>query len=227
MEGDGRDGFRSAPRRRPSSWHAGRQHLGTSNAPRFMTGLVMCKLTMAEALAELIFGLVMQRYPDLKFIAVEAQIGWISFVEYYMDHLWEKHRYWTKSELKEPPSTISRQVFATFMEDPVGLREREHIGIDNIMWASDYPHSETTWPNSKTDRRVVHAVRRRGQGEDSLAELRQAVQADLTWQLSEEGPTAQEVGCPSPRWGMPFGRRCPPICTTDRIPPRRSYSSRS
>ena len=35
------------------------------------------------------------------------------------------------------------------MEDPVGLREREHIGIDNIMWASDYPHSETTWPNSK------------------------------------------------------------------------------
>ena len=41
------------------------------------------------------------------------------------------------------------QVFATFMEDPVGLRERHHIGIDNIMWASDYPHSETTWPNSK------------------------------------------------------------------------------
>jgi len=38
---------------------------------------------------------------------------------------------------------------ATFMEDPVGLRERHHIGIDNIMWASDYPHSETTWPNSK------------------------------------------------------------------------------
>ena len=35
------------------------------------------------------------------------------------------------------------------MEDPVGLRERHHIGIDNIMWASDYPHSETTWPNSK------------------------------------------------------------------------------
>ncbi len=35
------------------------------------------------------------------------------------------------------------------MEDPVGLREREFIGVDNIMWSSDYPHSETTWPNSK------------------------------------------------------------------------------
>ncbi len=45
---------------------------------------------------------------------------------------------------------LRRQMYATFMEDPVGLRERHHIGIDNIMWASDYPHSETTWPNSKS-----------------------------------------------------------------------------
>ena len=120
------------------------------SAPRFMTGLVMSKLTMAESVSELIHGLVMQRYPELKFIAVEGQIGWISFFLYYSDHLWEKHRFWTKSELEHPPSFyFQRQVFATFMEDPVGLREREHIGIDNIMWASDYPHSETTWPNSK------------------------------------------------------------------------------
>jgi len=53
--------------------------------------------------------------------------------------------------LKEHPSYyFKRQVFATFMEDPVGLREREYIGVDNIMWANDYPHSETTWPNSKS-----------------------------------------------------------------------------
>jgi predicted TIM-barrel fold metal-dependent hydrolase len=120
------------------------------SAPQFMTGLVMSKLTMAEAVSELIHGLVMQRYPDLQFIAVEGQIGWMSFFQYYSDHVWEKHRYWTKSELQEPPSFyFRRQVVGTFMEDPVGLRERHHIGIDNIMWASDYPHSETTWPNSK------------------------------------------------------------------------------
>ena len=121
------------------------------SAPRFMTGLVMSKLTMAESISELIHGLVMQRFPELQFVAVEGQIGWCSFFEYYSDHLWEKHRHWTKSELAEPPSHyFRRQVFATFMEDPVGLRERHHIGIDNIMWASDYPHSETTWPNSKS-----------------------------------------------------------------------------
>ncbi len=140
----------------PIGLHVGGRRPGTpvanlyESAPRFMTGLVMSKLTMAEAVSELIHGLVMQRYPALRFIAVEGQIGWISFFQYYSDHLWEKHRFWTKSELKEPPSHhFRRQVFATFMEDPVGLREREHIGIDNIMWASDYPHSETTWPNSK------------------------------------------------------------------------------
>jgi predicted TIM-barrel fold metal-dependent hydrolase len=141
----------------PVGLHVGGRRPGTpmvsiyDSAPRFMTGLVMSKLTMAEAVSELIHGLVMQRYPELKFVSVEGQIGWISFFKYYADHLWEKHRFWTKSELEHPPSFyFERQVYATFMEDPVGLREREHIGVDNIMWASDYPHSETTWPNSKS-----------------------------------------------------------------------------
>jgi predicted TIM-barrel fold metal-dependent hydrolase len=147
----------------PIGMHVGGRRPGTAppspfataqrsmSASQFITTCVMTKFTMAEAFSELIHGLVMQRYPDLRFIAVEGQIGWISFFNYYSDHLWEKHRYWTKSELREEPSFyFGRQVFATFMEDPVGLRERHHIGIDNIMWASDYPHSETTWPNSKS-----------------------------------------------------------------------------
>lgn len=141
----------------PVGLHVGGRRPGTpvanifESSPRFMTGLVMSKLTMAESVSELIHGLVMQRYPGLKFVSVEGQIGWISFFKYYADHLWEKHRYWTESELEHPPSHyFDRQVLATFMEDPVGLRERHEIGVDNIMWASDYPHSETTWPNSKS-----------------------------------------------------------------------------
>jgi len=141
----------------PIGLHVGGRRPGTpvvgfyESAPRFMTGLLMSKMTMAEAVSELIHGLVMQRYPGLRFIAVEGQIGWISFFQYYSDHVWEKHRFWTKSKLEHPPSFyFRRQVYATFMEDPVGLREREHIGVENIMWASDYPHSETTWPNSKS-----------------------------------------------------------------------------
>lgn len=122
----------------------------SDGAARFLTGMLTNKWALAESVSELIHGLVLPRYPDLRVVVVEGQIGWISFFKYYSDHLWEKHRYWTESKLTEPPSHyFDRQVLATFMEDPVGLRERHHIGIDNIMWASDYPHSETTWPNSK------------------------------------------------------------------------------
>jgi predicted TIM-barrel fold metal-dependent hydrolase len=139
----------------PVAMHVGGKRGGTppryGSAAGFMTDLVMSKIAMAEAIAELIFGMVLQRNPELRVVSVEAQIGWISFVQYYMDHLWEKHRHWTHSELSDHPSSFfQRQVWATFMEDPVGLRERHHIGVDRIMWSSDYPHSETTWPNSKS-----------------------------------------------------------------------------
>ena len=121
------------------------------SAPRFMTGLVMSKLTMAESVSELIHGLVMQRYPELKFVVGRGP-----------DRLDLVLPVLLRPPLGEAPlldqeraarsrraSTSDARSSATFMEDPVGLREREHIGIDNIMWASDYPHSETTWPNSK------------------------------------------------------------------------------
>ena len=116
----------------------------------FMSDLLMSKFAMAEACARIVLSGLLEKYPALKIVSVEGQLGWLPFVNYYLDHVWEKHRHWTKNQLSKPPSYyFQRQVYATFMEDPVGLREREHIGIDNIMWSSDYPHSETTWPNSK------------------------------------------------------------------------------
>jgi predicted TIM-barrel fold metal-dependent hydrolase len=116
----------------------------------FLSDLVMSKFAMAEACVRIVLSGLLEKYPDLRIVSVEGQLGWLPFVNYYLDHLWAKHRFWTKSVLEQPPSFyFRRQVYATFMEDPVGLREREQIGIDNIMWSSDYPHSETTWPNSK------------------------------------------------------------------------------
>lgn len=122
----------------------------TTQTQTWMTGFVNSKLVMSEALSELIFGGVLDKNPELQIVSAEAQIGWLSFFKYYIDHIWEKHRHHTHGVLSELPSFyFDRQVTATFMEDPAGLRERHEIGIDNIMWASDYPHSETTWPHSK------------------------------------------------------------------------------
>jgi predicted TIM-barrel fold metal-dependent hydrolase len=121
-----------------------------TDATGFMSGLMMSKFAMAEACARLVLSGLLARYPELRIVSVEGQLGWLPFVNYYLDHIWEKHRHWTQSQLRERPSFyFQRQVFATFMEDPVGLREREYIGVDNIMWSSDYPHSETTWPDSR------------------------------------------------------------------------------
>jgi predicted TIM-barrel fold metal-dependent hydrolase len=130
----------------PVGLHVGGRRPGTpvpnlyESAPRFMTGLVMSKLTMAESVSELIHGLVMQRYPELKFVSVEGQIGWVSFFQYYSDHLWEKHRHWTKSQLEEPPSHyFRRQVFATFMEDPSASANGPTSASTTSCWRATTP----------------------------------------------------------------------------------------
>jgi predicted TIM-barrel fold metal-dependent hydrolase len=137
----------------PAGFHVGfsfKRHTRLDGGPYYMTDLIMSKLGMAEPLVQLIYSGVLERYPEVKLVAVEGQLGWIPFVEQYMDHIYEKHRHWTGVNLAEHPSFyFRRQVYATFMEDAVGVRERAAIGVDNIMWSSDYPHSETTWPNSQ------------------------------------------------------------------------------
>jgi len=96
---------------------------------------------------------VMERYPKLKWVAVEGGIGWIPYYLERWDGVWERQRHWAKLQLPMKPSAYwRRQVFATFEEDKIGIelavRHPEYVGVDNLMWACDYPHGDTTWPNS-------------------------------------------------------------------------------
>jgi predicted TIM-barrel fold metal-dependent hydrolase len=131
-------------------------HLGTRPITKglmessLMSHIVCNKAMMAEPITSVIFSGVLQRHPKLKLVSVEGGIGWMAFVVESMDRIFERHRQWQGSPLTELPSHyFHRQVYGTFMEDLVGLRERELIGVDNIMWASDYPHADSTWPNSR------------------------------------------------------------------------------
>jgi predicted TIM-barrel fold metal-dependent hydrolase len=115
----------------------------------YLTDLVMSKLAMAEPISVLVFGQVFERFPALKFVTVESGAGWLAFVADYMDRTWEKQRFWVKSELKDYPSTyMDRNVYASFIHDSIGIATRHLPGAGNIMWSSDYPHSETTYPHS-------------------------------------------------------------------------------
>ena len=116
----------------------------------FLPNMVMSKLCMAEPISILIFGGVFDRFPDLRFGAIESGVGWLAFVGEYMDAIYDNQRHWLKLELKHRPSEyLDRNVYASFIRDPEGVRNRHHAGGRNIMWSTDYPHSETTWPESR------------------------------------------------------------------------------
>jgi predicted TIM-barrel fold metal-dependent hydrolase len=107
-------------------------------------------LACYETLAKVIFTGVLERFPRLKFVSVEGNIGWIGYFLEKMDRTYKRHRHWTRLELPMLPSEyFHRQVYATFIEDPIGVKIAEAIGADNLMWSSDYPHTDTTWPNSR------------------------------------------------------------------------------
>ncbi len=105
-----------------------------------------------RSLAELIFSGVFERFPHLKVVSAENDIGWIGNFLERMDHRFtNSKRLYTYGipDHRLPSEYFHRNVYATFMQDISGILLREVIGIDNIMWASDYPHHESTWPHSQ------------------------------------------------------------------------------
>lgn len=139
----------------PVSTHSG---TGTGEAifakmERLGTGLGVTDnkvLQPMRAMADLIWGAVPQRYPQLRFVVVEGGIGWVASLLGFMDHWWNDHRHWMEPKLDEAPSTyFKRQFWATFEDDRAGILTRELVGVDRLMWGSDYPHTEGTFPYSQ------------------------------------------------------------------------------
>ena len=130
-------------------------HLG-ARVPRFgekqhfLADMPMSKVAMIEPIAIALFNGIFQRFPKLRFASVESGVGWLAWAAEYMDRTWEKQRYWTESPLTEKPSFfMDRNVYASFIQDRTGVLNRNLLGAHNIMWSSDYPHSETTFPHSR------------------------------------------------------------------------------
>ncbi len=105
---------------------------------------------MAEVMAGWIVPGTLARFPDLRIVLVEAGLGWIPYFLERLDTMKRSHGWDHYKMLPELPSTyFRRQIFCTFEEDTFGVSQRHKIGIDNLMWASDYPHPDSTWPNSQ------------------------------------------------------------------------------
>lgn len=109
----------------------------------------MSKVAMAEPVAMAIYGGVFDRFPNMRWAIIESGVGWMSWMAEYMDRTWEKQRFWTDCKLKDYPSlTMDRNIWGSFINDRIGIVNRNQPGGRNIMWSTDYPHSETTFPES-------------------------------------------------------------------------------
>jgi len=106
----------------------------------------------AISMCDMIFSGVFERYPDLRLAIVEFELSWVPYVLTNMDYTYrERHeeaQYRFKGDTL-PSDFFARNVFLSFQEDDIGIRLRDRIGVDCMMWGSDYPHSESTFPRSR------------------------------------------------------------------------------
>jgi predicted TIM-barrel fold metal-dependent hydrolase len=108
-----------------------------------------------RTLADLMFSGVFERHPGLKIGTVEHELGWIPFFLQQLDYTYTdkpiRGPEWAR--LSDPdalPSQFFRtNCFASFQEDSLGMRLRDMIGVETLMWGSDYPHTESTFPRSR------------------------------------------------------------------------------
>jgi predicted TIM-barrel fold metal-dependent hydrolase len=123
----------------------------SDDAPEAVTGTIIFGNSVG-AMADYLYSGVFARYPNLKVLFAEAQIGWIPYLLERIDDVWETHRGWSHSQqyVKERPSTYySDHIFSTFFKDAVGVSLIDQVGEDNATFETDYPHQDGTWPYSR------------------------------------------------------------------------------
>ena len=104
------------------------------------------------SLAEMIYSGVLERFPRLQVGAVEFELGWIPHFLDRIDFNYNQRGLKGTVRFKNdmlPSDFWYRNCFAGFQEDSLGIKERHVIGVDNLLWGSDYPHTESTWPRSR------------------------------------------------------------------------------
>jgi len=107
-------------------------------------------MNICSAAADLLWSRVIKEYPDLKIALSEGGTGWIPYFLERCDRTFEMHAGWTGQDFGgKLPSEVFREHFLTcFISDGTGVALRDQIGIDNISWECDYPHSDSMWPSA-------------------------------------------------------------------------------
>jgi predicted TIM-barrel fold metal-dependent hydrolase len=135
----------------PVSLHAitGMGESQTSLSQRYMLTTVLSH-EVEKSFSVLIFSGVLDRFPELQIVSAENNIGWLPYYLQRMDRVAARSRASAGFTIKLKPSEyFQRQMWATYIDDYVGVANRRFVGIDRIMWSSDYPHQASSWPHSQ------------------------------------------------------------------------------
>jgi predicted TIM-barrel fold metal-dependent hydrolase len=117
-----------------------------------MNGFLTIVRGCQDIMGTLVLGGVFERHPDLRVVCVEADAGWVPHYMYRMDHAYKRHRHWLPpgQELSRLPSEYFAEcIYTTFQDDWVAFRTADLMNWRRLMWANDFPHSDSTWPRSQ------------------------------------------------------------------------------
>lgn len=116
----------------------------------FVLSIATLHHQIERSIVEMVFGGVLEKFPRLKIVSAENDVGWMPYLMYRLDTI--QNRLGAMGGLKLPMRAseyIKRQVYATFIADPVFVDSLHRYGPENIMWSSDYPHTAATFPRSQ------------------------------------------------------------------------------
>jgi predicted TIM-barrel fold metal-dependent hydrolase len=129
----------------------------------------------------LILSGVLERFPRLKIVSAENNCGWLPYYLQRMDRGFARFgpsgtvTPWPTKLTLKPSEYFRRQMYCTFIDDSFGVASRHWIGVDNVMWSSDYPHTASTWPHSRDiierDFKDVSEVEKRKIVRENVAQL--------------------------------------------------------
>jgi hypothetical protein len=127
----------------------GARTISVTEAP-LTTFIALFGLNSQMATIDLCNSRMFERFPKLKFALSEGGIGWLPYILERTDYTWERHRYYTgMSDARKPSEIFRDHIYGCFIYDEAGLANIDRIGVDNVMFESDYPHSDSNWPHTR------------------------------------------------------------------------------
>jgi predicted TIM-barrel fold metal-dependent hydrolase len=121
----------------------------TTDAP-MDTVMMTTPMNIYFASSDLLFSPVLRKFDGLRFLMLEGGIGWLPYFLERADFTYKRHHKWTGMDFGDrlPSEVFSEHCVACFVDDEVGIELRHRIGVDNICWEFDYPHSDCLWPDA-------------------------------------------------------------------------------